>query len=179
MINDTIYGQNNGLNSIYFVNSQTGFLVNNTNQIFITTDQGSVWSLSSSPVSEKFYCVNFINNETGWIGGSNGLVLSTGLLNIGINHIGNSVPKQYLLHQNYPNPFNPVTNIKFDIPQRSNVKISVYDILGKEISVLVNEELNTGTFEVNWDASNFPSGVYFYKIETEDYSESKKMVLVK
>ena len=59
------------------------------------------------------------------------------------------------------------------------MKISIYDILGKEISVLVNEEMNPGTYEVNWDASNYPSSVYFYKIITENYSESKKMVLVK
>jgi len=98
---------------------------------------------------------------------------------IGIAQISQNIPSDFSLLQNYPNPFNPVTNIKFDIPQRSIVKISIYDILGKDISVLVNEELNPGTFEVNWDASNFPSGVYFYKIVTDDFTESKKMVLIK
>ncbi len=179
LINDTISGNNTGLNSVYFINDLTGFLVNNTNQIYITTNFGNEWGYSISPVTEKYFCVNFINSQTGWIGGSNGLVLSTGFNNIGISSNGNLIPMQYLLFQNYPNPFNPVTNIKFNIPKRSNVKISIYDILGKEISVLVNEELNSGTFEVNWDASNFPSGVYFYKIETDEFSESKKMVLVK
>ena len=104
LINDTINGNNTGLNSVYFVNNLTGFVVNNTNQIYITTNFGNLWSQSNSPVSEKYFCVNFINNETGWIGGSNGLVLSTGLTSIGLNNYGNSIPKHYSISQNYPNP---------------------------------------------------------------------------
>lgn len=110
----------------------------------------------------------------------NGVVFGDTSYNVtGITFTEGELVKNYALFHNYPNPFNPVTNIKFDIPKKSNVKISIFDVLGKEISVLVNEELSPGTFEVNWDASNFPSGVYFYKIETGDYSESKKMVLIK
>ncbi|NOS86185.1 MAG: T9SS type A sorting domain-containing protein [Ignavibacteria bacterium] len=124
--------------------------------------------------------MQFLNDSIGYVVGAGGTILYTtdGGITF-VNHTSSDIPNGYFLSQNYPNPFNPLTNIKFDIPKRSNVKISIYDILGKEISVLVNEELNPGIFEVNWDASNFPSGVYFYKIETEDYSESKKMVLLK
>jgi len=98
---------------------------------------------------------------------------------LAIHQISNEIPLKNHLLQNYPNPFNPVTNIKFDIPKRMMVKIAIYDMLGKEISILANEEMNAGSYSVDWDASNYPSGVYFYKITAGDYSESRKMVLLK
>ena len=88
-------------------------------------------------------------------------------------------PKDYYLYQNYPNPFNPNTSIKFDIPKASHVKLIIYDMLGREVAVLVNENMNAGKYEVNWDGSGYPSGVYFYKLETEEFSNVKKMVLLK
>ena len=98
--------------------------------------------------------------------------------------IGNNIPSEYNLYQNYPNPFNPITKVKFDIPsnvksEKSNVKIIIYEILGKEAAVLVNRQLQPGSYEVEWNASNFTSGVYFYKLSAGNYSETKKMVLLK
>jgi hypothetical protein len=84
-----------------------------------------------------------------------------------------------MLYQNYPNPFNPVTHFEFRIADLGLVKVSVYDAIGKEAAILLNEELNAGTYKVNFDGSNFPSGVYFYRIETKNFKDSKKMVLVK
>ena len=81
--------------------------------------------------------------------------------------------------QNFPNPFNPITNIKFGISNYTFSKIIIYNILGKEIERLVNEKLKPGEYEVNWDATNYPSGVYFYTIEAGNYVNSKKMILVK
>ena len=98
---------------------------------------------------------------------------------IGITGNGSIVPEKYNLSQNYPNPFNPVTNIVFDIPVSAKVKLTVFDVLGREVSVLVNEQLNTGSYKADWNASGFPSGVYFYKLETESFSKTMKMVLVK
>ena len=98
---------------------------------------------------------------------------------IGINQIGIEVPSSFSLSQNYPNPFNPSTKIKFDIKQSSNTKLIVYNILGKEIATLVNEKLSAGSYEVDWDASDHPSGVYFYKLITENFVDVKKMILVK
>ncbi|HWA06880.1 MAG TPA: M14 family zinc carboxypeptidase, partial [Ignavibacteria bacterium] len=83
------------------------------------------------------------------------------------------MPKEFRLHQNYPNPFNPVTKIMFEIPlqtSRRDVSLAVYDILGNEIAVLVNSKLTPGTYEYTWDASNFPSGVYFYRLTADDFS---------
>ncbi len=96
----------------------------------------------------------------------------------------NSSAENFKLSQNYPNPFNPATNIKFDIPKSSFVKIVVYNSLGKEITTLVNEKLSAGSYEVSWlastgNGSGYPSGVYFYKIVTDEYVNIKKMVLVK
>jgi len=94
------------------------------------------------------------------------------------NENGNT-PKIFKLHQNYPNPFNPVTNIKFDIPKKSFVKLKVFDLLGKEMKEIINRELNTGTYNVNFDGSNFASGVYIYYFEAGDYRDTKRMILVK
>ncbi len=111
---------------------------------------------------------------------------------VGIHPISNELPKSFNLFQNYPNPFNPVTKIKFEIPsvgdgRDHSVQIKIYDILGKEISTLVNENLNPGTYEIGWDGSNDPSGVYFYKLVVGDntnnggiiYVNTKKLVLMK
>lgn len=97
----------------------------------------------------------------------------------GIINVSNEIPGEYHLSQNYPNPFNPVTNINFSIPAAGHVKITVYDILGREITVLVNENLNAGVFKTDLDASALSSGVYFYKMETVKYSAIKKMILIK
>ena len=111
-------------------------------------------------------------------------VIIKGDLLTGVTKNENKIPSTYALSQNYPNPFNPSTKIKFDIPKSSYVKLIVYDILGREIKILVNEKLNAGKFEVNWpaptgDGSDYPSGVYFYKLITDDFVDVKKMVLIK
>jgi hypothetical protein len=104
---------------------------------------------------------------------------------IGIKNITSEIPLSYSLEQNYPNPFNPTTKIKFDIQksvvssQYSVVTLKVFDILGKEIATLVNELLKPGTYEVTFDASMLPSGIYFYRLTSGDFSETRKMILIK
>ena len=90
-----------------------------------------------------------------------------------------NTPEKYTLYNNYPNPFNPTTKIKFDIPKSGIVKLTVYDILGREVSRLVNSELIAGRYEMEWNAGNYASGMYFYRLETEGFVETKKMMLVK
>ena len=91
----------------------------------------------------------------------------------------NNLANKIQLFQNYPNPFNPVTNIKFSIPKNGFVSLRIYDIMGREISLLMNKKLNTGKYDVNFNGIDFPSGVYFYKLEFEKYTETKKMILIK
>jgi hypothetical protein len=88
-------------------------------------------------------------------------------------------PIEFALDQNYPNPFNPSTSIKYSIPQRNNVSLKIYDILGNEIAVLVNETKEAGSYNVQYNASALSSGVYFYSIQAGDFFESRKMILMK
>jgi flagellar hook assembly protein FlgD len=86
------------------------------------------------------------------------------------------------LSQNYPNPFNPVTRIDFVIPfveTRLMASLRIYDILGREVTTLVNGQLKPGTYEIEWDATNYPSGVYYYTLTTGDYKETRKMILLR
>ncbi len=98
---------------------------------------------------------------------------------VGINNNNNQIPELYKLSQNYPNPFNPATQISFGIPKAGNVKLVVYDILGREVATLVNEFRTAGNYSVDFDASNYASGVYLYRFESGDFVETKKMLLVK
>jgi hypothetical protein len=91
----------------------------------------------------------------------------------------NNLLSTYQLYQNYPNPYNPTTKIKFTIPRSELVKIKVYDILGKEIQILLNEYKQAGVYEVEFDASNLPSGIYFYRMISGDYLGTKKMILLR
>jgi hypothetical protein len=88
-------------------------------------------------------------------------------------------PKSYELIQNYPNPFNPSTTIHYSIPKLSFVSLKIYDVLGSEISTLVNEEKQAGTYEVKFDAGGLSSGVYFYQLNAGDFEETKKMILIR
>ena len=98
---------------------------------------------------------------------------------IGIQPISNEIPNQFSLSQNYPNPFNPNSKIKFQISKLSEAKLIVFDVLGQEVETLVNEHLKPGIYEVDFDGSNFASGVYFYKLIATDFVETKKMILIK
>lgn len=97
----------------------------------------------------------------------------------GIQSIGNNLPDKFNLSQNHPNPFNPATNIQFSIPKSSFVKLVVYDIQGRKVETLVNQQVNAGTYNADWNAARYSSGIYFYKLETDGYTETKKMMLVK
>ena len=96
-----------------------------------------------------------------------------------IEPISSVIPKEFKLYQNYPNPFNPKSKIKMQIAKLSNVNLIVYDMLGREIAVLVSGELKPGTYEVEWDGTGNPSGIYFYRLECKEYVETRKMLLIK
>jgi len=98
---------------------------------------------------------------------------------VGVNSISSVVPTEHKLYTNYPNPFNPTTKIKFEIPKDEFVKITVYDLSGKAVSELVNERLKAGVYETDFNGASLASGTYFYKIETSNFVETRKMVLIK
>jgi phosphatidylserine/phosphatidylglycerophosphate/cardiolipin synthase-like enzyme len=105
-------------------------------------------------------------------GGTNTIVL-------GVTEIGDGIPSSFSLSQNYPNPFNPVTEIRFTIHDSRFTTLKVFDILGREIATLVNESMKPGTYSVSWDASQLSSGVYFYRLQSGNFTDVKKMVLMR
>jgi hypothetical protein len=121
----------------------------------------------------------FVTGSSG--GNSTGLDYATikySQLN-GVQPVLSEIPDKFALYQNYPNPFNPVTSLKFEVPVLTSVKIYLHDILGRELETIVNEQLQPGTYEVKWDGSNYPSGVYFYTFQANNYKETRKLMLIK
>jgi photosystem II stability/assembly factor-like uncharacterized protein len=167
-----------------FPGSSNGW-VSTGSYIYKTLDGGSTWGQNSfSQSGAPFNSLVFLNTMRGWTSfGSSILYTDNGgitdideLPNVSLN------PKDFTLFQNYPNPFNPSTTIKFDIPSYlsySNVSLKVYDILGNEIAVLVDGVKPSGSYTVEWDASKFSTGVYFYKLQLSSFLSVKKMVLIK
>ena len=98
---------------------------------------------------------------------------------VSVENNKNEISDKFELKQNYPNPFNPTTKISFSIPKATNVELSVFNILGQKVATLVNKELGAGSYKYNFDASNLTSGIYFYKLQANEYSSVKKMMLVK
>jgi hypothetical protein len=150
-------------------------------QLIKTSDAGYNWRTMSTSFGTNFNNVFFVNDTIGWLVGNGGLIIKTkngGEPVIGVNPITNIV-NFFSLSQNYPNPFNPITRIKFDIPKSSHMQIAVYDILGREVQQLLNEDKKPGSYEITWDGSRFASGIYFYKIISDNFMETKKMVLLK
>ena len=128
-----------------------------------------LWRKNETP-DNKLYTVTLINA---------GAFTNAALFTTAISKQEWLIPGNFILHQNYPNPFNPATYIKFDITKASYVMLTIYNILGKEITTLVNEKLNAGSYEVVWNATSYTSGVYFYWIKTGEFLEINKMIILK
>jgi hypothetical protein len=127
---------------------------------------------------EEIAIDNLGNKWIGTYGGGLAVYHESGVVKVD-EKSDEKIPTEFILAQNYPNPFNPTTKIKYSIPKESFVKIAIYDILGKEIATLVNEGKPTGNYEIQFNASNLPSGVYFYRMQAGNFIETKKMVLIK
>ena len=160
--------------------SSDGIIVGLDGTILRTTNGSTTWSIQHSGTGEKLNDVYFTDANTGTTVGEHGTILRTTNGGVSfVNQISSEIPERFSLYQNYPNPFNPTTNIKFDIQKTSPTKLVVYDALGREVATLVNEELKAGSYQTDWDGNNYTSGVYFYKLISGDFVETKKMVLVK
>lgn len=148
--------------------------------VYLTKNNGETWIQKNQGIEDK--TVNGLLINEGYIiaGTMGSSVWRRDYIDIvGIEPISNEIPDKFSLHQNYPNPFNPTTNIKFDLKEKSNVKLIIYNSLGKEVAVLVNKELNAGSYNFDWNAANFSSGIYFYRMTTDKFVETRKMILVK
>ena len=155
--------------------------------VYLSTNNGTSWtSVNTGMMSADYGAVSTVHSLA--VVGSN---LYAGTRGAGVwqrplsemitatDEIPGSLPPKYSLWQNYPNPFNPATKITYSLPRLSKVEIRIYDILGKKVRTLVNEEKPAGTYEINWQAANLPSGVYFYQLIAGTYVQTKKMILLK
>ncbi|HRE40521.1 MAG TPA: M12 family metallo-peptidase [Ignavibacteria bacterium] len=110
---------------------------------------------------------------------SSNVVMTLRRTTVGIQTITEVIPTEFKLYTNYPNPFNPETNIKFDIAKSGQVNLAIYDMTGREVAILVNQQLGAGVYNFNWNAINMSSGIYFYRLTTPDFTDTKRMILVK
>ena len=169
----------NSFFDVFFLNENKGWAVGFNGSILHTSNGGLNWTVEGAGHTTNFLRgVQFTTSTNGYVVGNNKTLLKY-TQSIGITPISGTLPEDYALMQNYPNPFNPSTNIRFEIPKSSRVELIVYDNLGREIDVLVNERLHPGLYETMWDADKYSSGVYFYKLVTNEFSEVKKMILLK
>ena len=170
----------------YFLNTNMGWIANQPSgtypMVLHTTDGGASWSHQTTTSNSNITSIFFVDTENGWFTGSFGNIFHTtsgGEPTSVSEDYSPTIPGGFVLKQNYPNPFNPTTTIKYQIPKFSFVNLKVYDVLGNEIAILVNEEKAVGTYELTWYAENLPSGVYFYQLKAGNFTLAKKLILMK
>ena len=149
--------------------------------ILHSIDMGKSWQEQSIQTTSQINGIFFTDEQNGWVVGQNGTILHT--TNGGVTFVEEEqtavIPKVFLLSQNYPNPFNPSTKIKYSVNAETFICLKVFDVLGREVTVLVKEQQKPGNYHVEWNAKNLPSGVYFYQLKAGKFAETKKMVLMK
>ena len=164
------------------INGKSGWMVEShlsEKGIFYTEDGGINWEDISAPDSIYILALSNIGNNLLWGVGQPGMVLKYFKPPSDMRNSYKSIPRQFILSQNYPNPFNASTNIAYSIDSKQHVLLRVFNVLGKEISTLVNEEKPAGAYIVVYDASRLSSGIYFYQLQAGDFSETKKMILMR
>ena len=172
---------------IFTVGSDTVYAGTEKGAILRSTNEASTWqyqNLNIQGTDKTIIGLYFINGDTGFCGGgfhTPFFFYTTTGGTVGIQPIGGEIPSSFRLHQNYPNPFNPETRIRFEIPAQVNstIKLTVYNSLGQEVKVLVNEKLQPGNYEYSFNVYGLPSGVYFYSLRAGEFTATKKMIMLK
>lgn len=153
------------------------------NKIYYSPFYGEEFELSYTISNGKYTGITI--ERDGFFGGAvyairdNGGISRTFFFAIGIEPISLEIPKNFSLSQNYPNPFNPITNFEFSIASLGLVNLVIYDVTGREIETLLNTDMKPGTYKADWNAANYPSGVYFYRLSAGKFTETKKMLMIK
>jgi hypothetical protein len=149
--------------------------------VFLSTNNGESWSAVDSGLTNVSVLSLAISGTNLFAGTYPKGVWKRRLSEMitSVDPVMSELPHEFLLSQNYPNPFNPSTTIKFELPKASQVSLTVYDILGRAVSVLVNESKGAGAYEVKFDGSNLASGVYIYRLQAGDFVQSKRLLLLK
>lgn len=171
---DIVFNAADDLEGIGFINQNTGW-VGRHGPTYGTTNGGANWTLA--PWGEQINRFRFMSDTLGFAVGKSFYKFTQE--SVGVRNISEEIPESFYLHQNYPNPFNPGTIINYELRLSGLVVLKIYNAQGVEIETLVNENQSGGIYAVEFNASSLPSGIYFYKLTTEKFSETKKMVLVK
>jgi len=176
-------GTGNGANSLYFTSKYSGWAAEVNGIIKATTDGGLNWlSQTSYQPGLTYRSIYLADSLTGWVVGDSGTILktTTGGVLTNFSNSSSEIPDKYFLSPNYPNPFNPVTNLEFGISKLGFVTLKVYNVLGNEVAVLVNEKKNAGNYSAEFDGSQYPSGIYFYSLKVAgNIIDTKRMILLK
>lgn len=183
-----IKSMNTGQSITFVKNHPAEAFIATNNQLFYSADSGKTWS-NQNFNNTRITDLVFADETSGWICTSSGQVYWTDNKGNAVVPVAmkDKIPTQYSLMQNYPNPFNPTTTIKYTLPfaetpymaSLQHVTLKIYDALGREITTLVNEEKSAGNYSVTFNASDFTSGIYFYQLRTNNYTETRKMILMK
>ncbi|MFA5011941.1 MAG: YCF48-related protein [Ignavibacteria bacterium] len=177
-------GPANNNKAVFFINANTGWIGTKADgtqnpYVLYTNNGGTSWSWQQIPLTYSIFSINFFDANNGGLTSDYGGICHTTNGGVHVNNLSTEIPSSYSLSQNYPNPFNPSTSIEFDVVQTADVKISVFDIYGKEIDILVNERLQTGRYKTEWNGTKQSSGVYFYRMQSGNFIQSKQMILLK
>jgi len=168
------------LRSVHFTDALNGWVVGGIGTMAYTDDGGSSWNLLPSITNNSLDEVIFLDAGTGWTTGNGALLkFEEGVITSVLNDEGGTKPIDFELGQNYPNPFNPSTVITFNLPDASDVTLTVYNMLGQRITTLINQPMTAGTHRIDFDASNLSSGVYLYRIQAGKFVQTKKLTLIK
>jgi len=176
IVNDVIYSTGFDVNKI--------FRTTLTGDTMTVAGTGAVGQLNGPALSSTFSrpngIVKSVTGDTLFISDYNtrSLRVLSGIT-LGVINLNTTEPERFSLSQNYPNPFNPVTYIEFAIPKSSMVKLTIYNVQGRVVETIVNSELSAGNYKADWNAANYSSGVYYYKLEAEGNVAAKKMLLIK
>ena len=174
------------INSIYFSSPDSGIAVGTPGIARFTTDGGASWfedpDVTTFLNGQNIRKIIPADNHIGYVIGEGSYFLTVAddsTLLTPVEEEFETLPDEYTLSQNYPNPFNPLTTIRYSVPQIELVTLKVFDVLGSEVAILVNEEKPVGNYEVEFDANSLPSGVYLYQLKAGSYVETRKMILLR
>jgi len=171
----------NQINDVKFISPDSGWAVHgtpSTGAIMFTSNAGANWVMDNTTI-DWYDCISFYQRSKAWCGGSSGRMWYAYLQLVGIEPGRNGTPLQFRLHQNFPNPFNAETVIGYDLNANGFVNLKVFDVLGKIVKEPVREYQRAGNYQIRFDASGLPSGIYYYQLSTPASEVTKKMVLVK
>ncbi|MCK4256794.1 T9SS type A sorting domain-containing protein, partial [candidate division WOR-3 bacterium] len=172
------------LKHVFFKNDHLGWVIGNNGKILHTYNGGSRWISQNSGVNKDLNDVYFVDSDYGWVVGDSGIILYTNTGGWEAIDEDTNLSKNFILTQNFPNPFNLQTTIKYNLPDDSRVTLKVYNLLGQEINILVDNFKHSGPYEVTWDGKDnlgrtVPCGVYFIRFTTGEYIATQKLLKVR